>query len=363
MRLAIFCPTVSGAGGMESAIQNILAGCDSLGIPAHLFLFGGTFNPAWLQGLPHTIIGSPSEPRLSRLARYALGATRAIRSWRPTAILCSDVSTIQMARLGRTLALRPRVPIASWLHFPLNEIRFRDKLHLADLHLTISQHIADDLRSALPAQANKIHIIYNAIPTGHANLIPRPATPVFVYVGRLNFNDHKRVNDILLAVAKLRGPWRLRLVGAAPAGKEDHSTRLHALAEELGITDRIDWLGWQRDPWVVLPEATALISSSAREGFPMNLIEACNHGVPCVASNCTGSAEVIQPGKNGWLFPIADVDALAHRLQLIVDQVADPTIPTPDNLPSPAEVQASVQQFSATAVVERIEQAFRTPRS
>ena len=345
MRIALFCPTVSGAGGMESATLNLLSGFRELGDETHLFVFGGSYDARWLQGVEHTVISSPSDPRLIRIAKYAAGAAGAVASWKPDIIICADGTTLQMARLGRSLARRARTRIASWIHFPLPEIRLKEKLHKADLHLAITRQTEEDLKAFLPQQRDRVYTILNAVASGPAALVPRPRNAVFLYTGRLNFDGHKRVNDILVAAAKLRGDWQLSIVGAAPRGDEDQEQRLHRLAEELAIAPRITWLGWQQDPWAAAGPVTALLSSSSREAFGMVLVEACSHGIACISSACSGPVEIIREGENGWLYPVGDTDQLAQRMQQILDN--------PSILPSQQAVQSSIERFSAKAVAQR----------
>ena len=353
MRIAFFSPTLSGTGGIEAAIKNLMHGFDTLGDETHLFLLGGSYSEDWLRGLKYTRIGSPKDARPGRLAKYAVGSVRAVAGWRPDAIVCADATTIQMARVGRLFAGRGTVPIASWVHFPLKTLRLKEMLHKADFHLAISGQIAEDLRAYLPAQRDRVFTIYNAVQvSADVGLAPRPAAgapPVFLYAGRLNYDDHKRTNDILRAAAKLRGEWRLKIIGAAPEGAPEHAERLRALAGELGIEDRIEWMGWQSDPWTAAGEVTALVLSSEREGFPMVLLEAVSRGIAAVTSDCTGTLEIMVEGENGWLYPVGDVDALARRLQQIVDE--------PGMLPEQERVRATALRFSAEAVAGRAREA------
>ncbi|HEY0786054.1 MAG TPA: glycosyltransferase, partial [Acidobacteriaceae bacterium] len=269
MRVAFFCPTVSGTGGVESATRNLMAGFRALGDQTHLFLFGGSYDQGWLSGLPYTQIGSPQDARLARFAKYALGALRAVGGWEPDAIVCSDVTTLEMARLGRLASGRRRTLIASWIHYPLQEVRMKEKLDRADLHLAISAQIADDLQAFLPQQRQRIFTILNAIDVSAATLVPRPPTAAFLYVGRLTFDSQKRVNDLLVAVSRLRGSWTLKIIGTPSKGSEEFGEQLRALATKLGLDDRVSWLGWQQNAWQAAGPTTALVMPSAWEGFPM----------------------------------------------------------------------------------------------
>ncbi len=346
MRVAFFCPTVSGTGGVESATRNLMAGFLALGDEARLFLFGGSYDEGWLNGIEHTRISRLSDARLLRMAKYGLGAVQAVRGWKPDAIICSDVTTVQMGRLGRSFGSGRKPLIASWIHYPLSVVRMKEKLPLADLHLAISSEIAEDLRGFLPAQRDRVFLTYNAVDTGAAFALPRPSTASFLYVGRLTFDDQKRVNDLLTAASRLRGEWRLKIIGAPSKGSEDHGTRLHMLADELGLGDRVEWFGWQKNAWAAAGETTALVMPSGHEGFPMVLIEANAHGVFCISSDCkSGPAEIIEPDVNGWLYPVGDVEALTRRMQSLVD--------APDQLPSPERIAATTQRYSAKEIAQR----------
>lgn len=96
---------------------------------------------------------------------------------------------------------------------------------------------------------------------------------------------------------------------------------LRDLAEELGIGDRVRWRGSQTSDEVVreLGRATCFALASVvdakgrTEGIPVALMEAMAAGVPVVASDVSGVAELVRPGT-GWLVPPGDHEALADAL-------------------------------------------------
>jgi UDP-D-galactose:(glucosyl)LPS alpha-1,6-D-galactosyltransferase len=181
-------------------------------------------------------------------------------------------------------------------------------------------------------------------------MMARAETATFLYVGRLTYNDQKRVNDILQAVSRLKGDFKVKIVGEAPSGRPEDRGQLMALANDLGLQDRLEWFGWQADPWGVAGSGSALILASAHEGFPMILLEALSRGLPCISSDCkSGPSEIIEVGKNGWLYPVADVDRLAVLMQRVVD--------SPGILPEPYSVRETARKFSAESVAERARRA------
>jgi UDP-D-galactose:(glucosyl)LPS alpha-1,6-D-galactosyltransferase len=352
MKIAIFCPTVSGRGGMESAIRNLMAGFAALGDDCRLFLLGGSLDMGWLKGVAHTAISSPQEPKLLRLAKYAIQPALELRRWKPDALIAADVTTIRMAAFARRLAGLRKMPIASWVHFPVAKLRMKEHLREADCHLAISDDIADDIRAFLPQSKDRVFTIYNGIEIDSVPMMPRAQSPTFLYVGRLNYDAQKRVNDILQALAQLKGEFRAKIVGEAPKLRPDDKSRLLALADELGLKDRVEWMGWQGEPWQAAGSASALVLSSAHEGFPMILLEAISRGIPAISSDCkSGPAEIIEEGKNGWLYPVGDVDRLAALLQQIIDHL--------ELLPGPETVRETAYRFSAEAIAARARQALQ----
>ncbi len=327
-----------------------MTGFNALGDETHLFLFGGSYDHVWLEGVPCTYFGSPQDSRLSRFIQYAYGPAQALNSWKPDAVICSDVTSLRMASFGRKLLRRRGLPLASWIHFPLKQLRMKEKLTEADLHLAISGTIAEDLGAFLPAHKDRISTIFNAVDVDGSALMTRPETAEFLYVGRLTWNDHKRVNDLLTAASRLKGEWRLKLVGAAPDARPEYEPQLKEYAAKLGLNDRVSWMGWQEDAWAAAGSASALVMPSDREGFPMVLLEALARGVPCISSDCkSGPSEIIQEGRNGWLFPVGDVDRLTILMQAVVDQ--------PGALPSRESVRETAYRYACPGIARKAKDA------
>ena len=166
------------------------------------------------------------------------------------------------------------------------------------------------------------------------------------------YDDQKRVNDLLVAVSRLRGDWKLKLIGGPTKGSEIDEARLKSLGAELGLDGRVEWLGWQNDPWRAAGETTALVMTSAYEGFGMVLVEANARGIVCVSSDCeSGPSEIVVPGSNGWLFPVGDIDRLTARLQSLVD--------APEDLPPQEVVRTTALRYSAPVIAQRAREALQ----
>ncbi len=126
--------------------------------------------------------------------------------------------------------------------------------------------------------------------------------------------------DILFrACAALTGDWRLHIAGG---GQAENSLR--RLAEELDITNSLQWWGRQSSQSMpdfyrqlhvlVLPSRTR---PNWKEQFGRVLIEAMACGVPAVVSDSGACQQVV--GDAGLVYPEADPRALVHHLQRLHD--------------------------------------------
>jgi glycosyltransferase involved in cell wall biosynthesis len=82
--------------------------------------------------------------------------------------------------------------------------------------------------------------------------------------------------------------------------------------------ERTRFLGWS-DPATFFPQVDLLVFPSVgREAFGRVAIEAFAHGVPVIGSDLGGIAETVRAGENGLLFPVADAQALAARIETVI---------------------------------------------
>ncbi len=88
----------------------------------------------------------------------------------------------------------------------------------------------------------------------------------------------------------------------------------------LNLQDKVYFLGSRSDVLDILPHLDILVSSSLWEGFPTVILEAMASGVPVIATDVSGSRELVVDGKTGLLVPPHDPDALA---QAILNMLAD----------------------------------------
>ncbi|MBI5863420.1 MAG: glycosyltransferase family 4 protein [Planctomycetes bacterium] len=116
-------------------------------------------------------------------------------------------------------------------------------------------------------------------------------------------------------------PGELRLAG--PDAEPDYAARVRARVEELGIADRVKFLGNLTSSQLRAEMAAASVFAlvSLEEGAPMTIEEAMAIGVPVLASNRCGMPYMLRDGESGYLVDPASDEDIAWRLgQLLSDQ-------------------------------------------
>jgi colanic acid/amylovoran biosynthesis glycosyltransferase len=141
---------------------------------------------------------------------------------------------------------------------------------------------------------------------------PRPDVKQLLCVARLSYE--KGLSFLIEAVQlmKQRGS-NIRLV---LAGDGPDRAALEALVKELGIEDRVTFLGFQNDTQVreALTASDVFVLPSYVEGVPVSAMEAMAVGVPVVATNVGGTSELISDGHSGLLIRPSDAESICDAV-------------------------------------------------
>jgi glycosyltransferase involved in cell wall biosynthesis len=133
--------------------------------------------------------------------------------------------------------------------------------------------------------------------------------PTLVLAGRLV--PQKSLDAALRAVSLLDA------VSLVVAGDGSERRRAQALSVELGLGDRVRFLGAQprRAVFELFRAADAALLSSSWESFGLVVAEALAVGTPVVSTAVGGVVEVLEEGRNGLLVPVGDDEALAGAIR------------------------------------------------
>jgi D-inositol-3-phosphate glycosyltransferase len=149
----------------------------------------------------------------------------------------------------------------------------------------------------------------------------RPRRPRLLVLGRLV--ERKGVDDVLRALPLLPEA-ELLIAGGSGAAKDRDMCRLTALAHDMGVSDRVDWVGpvaHRRVP-ALLRSCDVVICVPWYEPFGIVAVEAMACGVPVVASAVGGLRETVVDGETGLHVPPRDPQRLAAAIRTVLGDAA-----------------------------------------
>lgn len=192
--------------------------------------------------------------------------------------------------------------------------------------------VADEVKEAIvhqigrPAES-KIHVIRNGVdveryrrPVNRQQIrralgLEQDARLILVVA---MFREQKGHRYLIEAAAEILP--RVPDVHIILAGDGTLKEELRAQAAALQLENQIHFLGLREDIPDLLAASDYFVLPSLWEGLPMALIEAMASGLPAVATEVSGSKQVMLSGATGWLVPPGDAKALADAILEMIMQ-------------------------------------------
>jgi glycosyltransferase involved in cell wall biosynthesis len=186
----------------------------------------------------------------------------------------------------------------------LNDRMFLRHLDKFDRVVCVSDYMKNDV-AARGFPRERLHTIYNGVD------IPEAACRDGDYVLSLGRLVRLKGLDTLVRAMQHTG-CQLRICGEGPERRN-----LERLSQRLGLTDRIDFMGWisEEEKHRMLCECRMFAIPSLHEAYGMVAAEAMSYGKPVIASNVGGLPEVV--GEAGMLVPPHDEQALAEAINAL----------------------------------------------
>lgn len=315
----------SSIGGLETVAAALAHGLAQAGRRVTLVQLrtpGGARSEA-LDRINHPLVEHRS---LEHSARDYRGIVKAVRS-----LLPSDRSAIVHSHgkradfIGALVVLGTRHRQVATVHgFVANTFKQRIgrrmhelTLRRADRIVAVSKPLEQELSKI--AGARKVRLIENASPgvrtldraAARARLSQSMNTVVVGWVGRIS---PEKGLDIFLQAAAAQVDQTSRIVVIGDGN--DRPVR-EAQARELGLSERIRWLGPVPGAAELFSGLDLLVLSSRTEGTPMNVLEAIDAGVPVVATAVGGVPALLEDGA-GWLVSSESPRDLAAAMDEVV---------------------------------------------
>jgi glycosyltransferase involved in cell wall biosynthesis len=256
-----------------------------------------------------------------------------LRDFGADVLLCHGYKANLVGRLAARKAGVPVVAVARGWTGQDFRVRCYDRLDRLFLHrfdrvVAVSEGMARAVRAA-GVPAHKVRVIRNsaradafrdpdpAVRRRMEKLFPRPGERLILSAHRLTPD---KGTHVLIEAAR-------QVVTADPGARfavcGDGASRpeLERQVRDAGLAEVFVFAGFRTDLDEWMPNADLFVLPSFNEGLPNVVLEACACGVPVVATAVFGTPEVLHDGRNGFLVPAGDADALADRIARLL---ADP---------------------------------------
>jgi glycosyltransferase involved in cell wall biosynthesis len=259
--------------------------------------------------------------------RSIASMARLIRSFQPDVVTSHSSKAGIVARLAARIAgapclftvhgwaFNPSEPVAKRIMYRVVE---RMMAPLASKVICVSQ---DSLNRGVANGIGEQRMV--AIHNGIPDVIPSiRATPGSNEAGSIRvvnvarFAPPKDHETLLRAVQRTPGVT-LDLIGDGPA-----ESGARQLATDLGIADRVRFLGNRRDVAELLADAQVFALCSRSEGFPLSTLEAMRAGLPVIVSNVGGAPEAVVDGETGFVVADNSVSGWADGMSRLVGDPA-----------------------------------------
>lgn len=218
----------------------------------------------------------------------------------------------------------------------------------ADAVLTNARDMARDLVSAFALDPAKVRTIHNPVDIDRVQRLARgplrihSGRPYLLAAGRLEYQKGHEILLAAFAASRARTTHDLVVLGEGSRAAE-----LRALAGSLGLSERVRFVGVERNPHAWSARADLFVMPSRWEGFPNAAAEAMAVGTPLLLADCDyGPRELTGNGRFGTLVPVDDAAALAAAM--------DRLLANPDRRHARAAAALDwVRQFSVDTIVGR----------
>lgn len=191
------------------------------------------------------------------------------------------------------------------------------------------QAMREDLISLYPQLAEKSSVIYNPV-----------AKHIEDYAKSHDLSQTEK-QDYLLCAGRLekQKAFHFALEGFASVANEFPNLRLKIVGQgsleeplkqcavDLGVAERVDFDGFQKDMIPYYLHAKATVLTSLYEGFPNVLVESITLGTPVVAFDCpSGPSEIVEDGVNGYLVGYQVVEDFKYKLAKLINSSFNPLV-------------------------------------
>ena len=137
-----------------------------------------------------------------------------------------------------------------------------------------------------------------------------------LFAGRLDQTEHKGIDILIEAFDNAKIPDDIKLILCGSGEIQDNVKKIILKSSKK---ERIIILPFEKNVFPLMRNAKALLAPSRWEGFSMVHLEALSVGTPVISTLCGGAAEIIQPGVNGFLSPVENIQEFSNNIEKVIN--------------------------------------------
>ncbi|EON79306.1 Glycosyltransferase [Lunatimonas lonarensis] len=278
------------------------------------------------EGVELIVVGSMKHPFNWRIHKHVQAVIStfkphiihgAIFEGNSMAAISGFITRVPCIILEETSDPQNRSSKANWL--------LRQLMRVADAIIAISPDVKQYLIAKAKIPSSKISMVFNGVTVPYRipslviaskkeELGIKDDEIVIGFVGRL-YNDHKRVTDLIEAIAIINDKKVKLLI----VGDGNDKFLIIDQIKKFNLDNQVVVTGFQENTSLFYSLMDILCVPSSREGFGLVAVEGMLHQKPVVASKVGGLQNIISESENGFLVPPLHPEILAGKLKILID--------------------------------------------
>lgn len=268
-------------------------------------------------------------PLVGRLCAIVVEVMRAAR--KHDVVYANSQKAFVLSAIAATAARRPLIwhlhDIITGVHFGAMQRRVQVTLaNYCTTKVIVPSQAAADAFIAEGGRKELVTVVPNGLdvmpdsstPAEIRRELKLPAGPLVGVFSRLAAWKGQHV--VLQALARTPGVSCI-IAGSALFGEEPYADKLSRMVVDLGLADRVHFLGQRNDVPRLMRAVDAVIHPSIDpEPFGRTLVEAMLADVPVIATDAGAASDILEAGKAGTLVPPGDADALAAAIAKVMSR-------------------------------------------
>ncbi|MFO7974463.1 MAG: N-acetyl-alpha-D-glucosaminyl L-malate synthase BshA [Candidatus Hydrogenedentota bacterium] len=202
-------------------------------------------------------------------------------------------------------------------YFPLTKFAMERSCRIT----AVSNWLAEETQATFNL-SKPVHTIHNFVNVERFNVSPANRQSLAdddekIIMHISNFRPVKRVTDVVRTFRKVLGQVNARLIMVGDGPERISAT---GVARQLGVSDKITYLGNNETVESILPLADLVFQPSEHESFGLVPLEAMLSSIPVLGTASGGVREVVEHGVTGYLCEVGDIEAMTrYAIEILGD--------------------------------------------